>query len=135
MRVNWVGIPKPFRDGKLGKGDVISYNDDEITGIRWMDKRPVAVLSTIHDSAMTTASQRSRQATGGVETIQWSVNITSTWEELILLTSLSLITGSMLQEVVEESIFPSIGSQSSEFIHTILFLKPCTETNSPRLCY
>ena len=35
-----------------------------------MDKRPVAVLSTIHDASMTTISRRSRSAVRGVETIR-----------------------------------------------------------------
>ena len=48
---------------------MISYVDGEVTGVKWMDKRPVAVISTIHDSSMVTVNRRSRHAQGGVEAL------------------------------------------------------------------
>ena len=35
--------------------------------LKWMDKRPVTMLSTIHNESMTTKICRSRQAEGGQE--------------------------------------------------------------------
>lgn len=75
VRINRVGIPKPFKDEKLKKGDVVSFQDGTLTGIRWMDKRPVAALSTIHDASVTTVSRRSRLAPGGIESISKPVMI------------------------------------------------------------
>ena len=48
---------------------MISNVDGELVGVKWMDKRPVAVISTIHDSSMRSINRRSRHTQGGVETI------------------------------------------------------------------
>ena len=70
VRLNRRGIPKPFQTEKLKRGEVTSFQDGVITGIKWMDKRIVAVLSTIHGTSMSSVSRRNRQAPGGVETVQ-----------------------------------------------------------------
>ena len=67
VRLNRRGIPKPFQTAKLRRGEMTSFQDG---GVKWMDKRPVTVLSTIHDTSMSSISRRSRQAPGGIENIQ-----------------------------------------------------------------
>lgn len=52
VRTNRKGIPIDFKNKKLQKGEMTTYQDDEVTGIKWMDKRPVAMLSTIHDDSI-----------------------------------------------------------------------------------
>ena len=69
LRLNRKGLPRAFKEDKLRKGEMISYVDSEVTGVKWMDKRPVAVISTIDDSSMVTVNRRSRHAQGGVEAI------------------------------------------------------------------
>ena len=69
MAVNRIGLPNDFRTKKLKKGEMISYEDGQLTGVCWMDKRPVAALSTTHDAPMTNITRRSRSAARGVETI------------------------------------------------------------------
>ena len=69
-RLNRRGIPKPFQEQKLKRGEVTSFQSGVLTGIKWMDKRPVTVLSTVHDTSMTSISRRNRQATGGIENIE-----------------------------------------------------------------
>ena len=39
-------------------------------GLKWKDKRVTSMLSIIHDDTMISKERRSRQAPGGVETIQ-----------------------------------------------------------------
>ena len=70
VRLNRRGIPKPFQAQKLKRGKVTSFQNGVITGMKWMDKRPVTVLSTIHDISMSTISRRNRLAPGGIETVQ-----------------------------------------------------------------
>ena len=36
---------------KLKKGDKVTYRDGDLLGLKWMDKRPIALLSTIHDDS------------------------------------------------------------------------------------
>ena len=72
VRTTRKGIPKEFRDKKLSKGEITTYSDLPITGIKWMDKRPVSLLSTIHDDSVT---RRSRFSSRGIEMVQKPVMI------------------------------------------------------------
>ena len=72
FRVNRKGLPQELRQKKMQKGETVTFQDGRLTGVHWMDKCPVAVLSTIHDASMTTISRRSRSAVRGVETIKKS---------------------------------------------------------------
>ena len=69
-RSNRRGIPHDFGHKTLRKGEVITFRDGELTGIRWMDKRAVTVLSTIHDDEMVDVRCRTRQAVGGTEVVK-----------------------------------------------------------------
>ena len=69
VRINRKGIPLSFQQKSSKKGEKITYEDGPITGVKWMDKRAVTALSTIHTGEMSTIS-RSRSVSGGVETIQ-----------------------------------------------------------------
>ena len=69
-RINRKGIPKAFQQRKLKKGEMVTYQDGPITGVKWMDKRVVTALSTVHSGGMTSITRRSRRVTGGVETIE-----------------------------------------------------------------
>ena len=64
VRTNRKGIPIDFKNKKLQKGEMTTYQDDEVTGIKWMDRRPVAMLSTIHDDSISEISRRSRSSVG-----------------------------------------------------------------------
>ena len=52
IRIDWQGIPVTFKQAKPHKGDITTYQDENILGLKWKDKRYVSVLSTIHDSSM-----------------------------------------------------------------------------------
>ena len=69
VRLNRQRLTRAFKEDILRKGEMISYVDREVTGVKWINKRPVAVFSTIHDSSMVTVNRRSRHAQGGVEAI------------------------------------------------------------------
>ena len=56
---------------------MMSFEDGGLTGVRWMDKHPVAMLSTIHDDSTATVTRRSRSAAGGTETVSKPVMITA----------------------------------------------------------
>ena len=44
--------------------------DDKMMALKWMDKCPVAMLTTIHDDSIVTKQRRSKAAQGGVEEVR-----------------------------------------------------------------
>ena len=70
VRLNRRGIPKSFQLKKLKKGEITTYKDGCVLGLKWMDKCPVAVLSTIHDFTMVDKQRRTQSSEEGVEVIQ-----------------------------------------------------------------
>ena len=70
VRLDRRNIPDTFKSAILKKGEIATFHDDELFGLKWKDKRVVSLLSTIHDDTMISKERRSRQAPGGVETIQ-----------------------------------------------------------------
>ena len=65
----FAGIPATMKT-PMNKGDVSATAVDEnMMALKWMDKRPVSMLSTIHDNTMTTKVRRTRNAEGGREEI------------------------------------------------------------------
>ena len=68
VRSNRKGIPQDFQQKKLKRGETC-FNDGEVLGLKWMDKRPVAMLSTIHDGSSVAKMRRNKAAPGGTETV------------------------------------------------------------------
>ena len=67
VRINRRGIPQAMKS-KLQKGEIISEKvDDKIIALKWMDKRPVTMLTTVHDDSVVTKQRRTRAVPGGVE--------------------------------------------------------------------
>ena len=61
VRVNRRGVPKELTTTKLAKGEVLTaQTEDGTLALKWMDKRPVTLLSTIHDDTMVTKVRRTR---------------------------------------------------------------------------
>ena len=70
VRVNRRGLP-PDMKATLAKGDTTLVQVDEsMMALKWMDKRPVCMLSTIHDDYMTTKVRRTRRVEEGQEEIR-----------------------------------------------------------------
>ena len=70
VRLDRRNIPEAFRSATRKKGEIATYHDDELFGLKWKDKRVTSMLSIIHDDTMISKERHSRQAPGGVETIQ-----------------------------------------------------------------
>ena len=69
VRLNRKGIPDWFKRKRIEKGKVITYRDGCILGIKWMDKRVVAALSTIDDDSMVEIQRRTSACRDRIETI------------------------------------------------------------------
>ena len=55
----------------LQKGEVVTYNDAPVMGMKWHDKCVVALLTTIHDDSLISKSQW-KKGVGGQQVIQKS---------------------------------------------------------------
>ena len=71
VRVDRRGMPIEVKTAKLKKGEMKSAVVEEgMLALKWMDKRPVTMLSTIHDESTVTKRRRTRLAPGGHEEIE-----------------------------------------------------------------
>ena len=69
VRVNWRGVLQEMM-AVLKKGETVSEQlDSSMMVLKWMDKRPVVMLSTILDDSLVTKKRRSRTAPDGQEDI------------------------------------------------------------------
>ena len=63
-------MPKEVTAAKL-KGEMTSSEVQKgILALKWQDKRPVVMLSTIHDDSWVTKRRRTRHVAGGIEEIE-----------------------------------------------------------------
>ena len=70
VRTNRRGVPDEI-NAKLQKGEIVSKKiDDDVMALKWMDKRPIAMLTTVHDDSVVTKQRRTRAAQNGVEEVQ-----------------------------------------------------------------
>ena len=69
VSTNRRGVPEEIK-AKLQKGEVVSKMiDNDVMALKWMDKRPVAMLTTVHDDSVVTKQRRIRAVQGGVEEV------------------------------------------------------------------
>ena len=67
VRLNRKGIPDDFQRRKLTtKGECYSYKKEKVTGIKWLDKRVVSLLTTIHDASLVSVERWGKK---GKETV------------------------------------------------------------------
>ena len=71
VRINRRGMPKQVTAAKLKKGEMTSSEVKKgMLALKWQDKRPVNMLSTIHDNSRVTKRRRTRLAAGGIEEVE-----------------------------------------------------------------
>lgn len=70
VREDRKGMPKKQFKAKMKKGEVKkAMLEGNVQAIKWMDKRPVRILTSIHDTSMVPKRRRSRLAPGGTEEV------------------------------------------------------------------
>ena len=70
VRLDRRGLPTNFQKSKMRKGDIMSFKDRPLMGLKWMEKRQVAMLSMINDDTTVDKCRETRTATRGTEVIQ-----------------------------------------------------------------
>jgi len=71
VRINRRGMPKQVTAAKLKKGEMTSSEVKKcMLALKWQDKRPVNMLSTIHDNSRVTKRRRKQLAAGGIEEVE-----------------------------------------------------------------
>ena len=116
VRVNRRGVPQSMKS-KLQKGEIISEN-----ALKWMDKRPVTMLTTVHDDSVVTKQRRTRAAPGGREDVRKPVVIVkyNEWGGPWRPAPLVLWVLTLDAEVVEESTVSSGRGCHRECVHNVL---------------
>ena len=75
LRLDRKDVPKSFQKADVALGEVVHYKDGELMGLKWRDKRVVALLTTIHKEGTVTKQRRRKGATGGHQTVQKPLGI------------------------------------------------------------
>ena len=70
VRLDRKDIPLSFKRKAVQFGQVVYYTDGPLLGLKWMDKRIVSLLTTIHDETMITKTRRIKGAPQGQQVIQ-----------------------------------------------------------------
>lgn len=71
VRTNCRGIPLEIKQSNLDKGEVVVVDtEQDLMVLKWMDKRPVTMLSTHHNDSMVSKQRQTRHEPGGTEIIQ-----------------------------------------------------------------
>ena len=85
LRLNRRGLPAAIKEN-VRKGEKKAFRlDPSMLAIKWMDKRAVTVLTTVHDNTEVEVERRTRHAAGGRERSQKPLlSTTSTWVGWIL---------------------------------------------------
>ena len=123
VRVNRRGLPAELKE-KMKKGDMVSYPiDDSMMALKWMDKRQVTMLSTIHDDSVVTKQRRTRHAPGGREDMR-KPSVVEEYNKYMGGVDkddqlLSYYGFTHRTEVVEASIFPPGRLGNRQFVHRV----------------
>ena len=70
LRLNRTGVPESFSTHVVAKGETYTHREDKMLFVLWKDKRPVSLLTTIHNSSTFTNRIRSRFAEGHYRTVE-----------------------------------------------------------------
>ena len=122
VRLDRRGIPVTFKQATPSKGDITTYRDEKLLGLKWKDKRYVSVLSTIHDDSMVSKQRRTRQATEGVEVVQKPAVIEDYNKYMggVDKSDHLLWLQKVCKEVVEACIFPPPRTCHGKCVHLVL---------------
>ena len=70
LRLNRRGLPNTIKES-VKKGEKKAFQlDDTMLAVKWMDKRVVTALTTIHDDTTVAVERRTRHVAGGREMVQ-----------------------------------------------------------------
>ena len=69
VRIDRRGLPVEFKKSNLSRGVATTFSDGPLMGLKWKDKRQVAILCTINDDTTIDKRQQTRRATSGLEVI------------------------------------------------------------------
>jgi hypothetical protein len=73
VRLNRKQMPQDLKNMKLKKGESVARYSHKMMAIKWQDKKPVPLPSTIHDSVGMTSTKKTNRKTGEVITKPKSV--------------------------------------------------------------
>ncbi|GBN69954.1 PiggyBac transposable element-derived protein 4 [Araneus ventricosus] len=58
LRANRKGLPPLIKSSKVKKGEVLAFQKGKICLLKWTDKKPILMLSTLHSTSMVTVESK-----------------------------------------------------------------------------
>lgn len=61
MKKNRKDLPRELKEKKLKKGEIVAYQKGKMCAMKWADKKPLCLLSTIHNADMAVVQTRTEE--------------------------------------------------------------------------
>ncbi|CAL1278575.1 unnamed protein product [Larinioides sclopetarius] len=92
LRPNIMGVPEEIKKGTLKKGEIVGFQKGKICIMKYMDKKPICILSTVHNTEIVEQDKKRKKTHGKSERIVCkNLKLSSTtillWEAWIWLIS------------------------------------------------
>ncbi|GBL73325.1 PiggyBac transposable element-derived protein 4 [Araneus ventricosus] len=69
LRPNRIGVPEEIKKGTLKKGEIIGFQKGKICVMKYMDKKPICILSTVHNTVIVEQDKKRKKTHGKSERI------------------------------------------------------------------
>ncbi|KAG8174874.1 hypothetical protein JTE90_020606 [Oedothorax gibbosus] len=69
LRLNRRGLPQQLKDAKLKKGEIIGFQKGKICAMKFMDKKPISILSTVHNTKIVEHQKKRKTNDGRAERV------------------------------------------------------------------
>ncbi|GBN94545.1 hypothetical protein AVEN_168538-1 [Araneus ventricosus] len=91
LRPNRIGVPEEIKKGTLKKGETVRFQKEKISVMKYMDKKPICILSTAHNTVIVEQDKKRKETHVKSETIvskkPQAITTTLLWEAWIRLIS------------------------------------------------
>ncbi|GBO24569.1 PiggyBac transposable element-derived protein 4 [Araneus ventricosus] len=69
LRPNRIGVPEEIKKGTLRKGEIFGFQKGKICVMKYMDKKPICILSTVHNTVIVEQDKKRKKTHGKSERI------------------------------------------------------------------
>lgn len=69
LRPNRIGVPEEIKKGTLKKGEIVGFQKGKICVMKYMDKKPICILSTVHNTVIVEQDKKRKKTHGKSERI------------------------------------------------------------------
>ncbi|GBN38260.1 PiggyBac transposable element-derived protein 4 [Araneus ventricosus] len=69
LRPNRIGVPEEIKKSTLKKGEIVGFQKGKICVMKYMDKKPICILSTVHNTIIVEHDKKRKKTHGKSERI------------------------------------------------------------------